>query len=124
MASRFISFFLLVIRPPMRPLSLAVRLRQPPAITLSPRPSSVAISNFNISSGFKFLGSKGYFSFFFFLSDIIGVPPFCFSIKSIPPFYPPIHFRGNAGKMREMPTGKVRRPAPPRAGNPEPAPAL
>ena len=39
-----ISRFFLVIRPPIRPLSLVVRHLHPPATTLSARPSSAAIS--------------------------------------------------------------------------------
>ena len=79
----FNSFFFFVINPPIRPLSFAVRLLQPPEITLSARPSSVAISNFSSSSGvFRLAGSKGFS--FFFLGIINGYTPFFNSLRVYP----------------------------------------
>ena len=76
-----ISRFFLVIRPPIRPLSLAVRHLHPPATTLSARPSSAAISNFSMSSGFRLLGSTGS-CFFFPMAS--GSPLFLFLRKVFP----------------------------------------
>src|SRR5699024_5030385 len=64
------SFFLLVIIPPILPVSLAVSPPQPYFSTLSIKPNSPAISYFNISCGVN--------SFFFFLDFLllaILIPP-------------------------------------------------
>lgn len=57
----FSSRLLRVIRPPIRPVSFAVRAFQPCSITLSRSPSSFAISYFNSSSGARLF--KSIFSF-------------------------------------------------------------
>ena len=67
-SSFFISRLRFVISPPIRPLSFEVRHFQPPFITLSPSPSSSAISNFSFSSGSQVMPDQIFhFSCPFFL---------------------------------------------------------